>query len=244
MDCLALATDYDGTLATAGRVLPPTLAALERFKNSGRHLILVTGRELDELLAIFPEVSLFEIVVAENGALLYCPATGKEKPLHAAPPEAFVARLRVEKIEPLSVGRVIIATREPNEIPVLKAIHDLGLEMQVIFNKGAVMVLPSGINKATGLQVALDEIEIPPTQVAGIGDAENDHAFLEWCGLSAAVANALPALKERADFVTERDHGAGVEGLIDRILSDGLKNFRAREPLPAATLLATPRATL
>ena len=69
MRYLALATDYDGTLAKDGRVDEPTLEALERFRDSGRRLILVTGRELDELLEVFPQVDLFERVVAENGAL-------------------------------------------------------------------------------------------------------------------------------------------------------------------------------
>ena len=49
-------------------------------------------------------------------------------------------------------GRCIVATWEPHERHVLETIRDLGLELQVIFNKGAVMVLPSGINKATGLR--------------------------------------------------------------------------------------------
>ena len=47
----------------------------------------------------------------------------------------------------------------------------------------------------------------PP--VVAVGDAENDHAFLTCSGCGVAVANALPALKERADLVTQCDHGAG-----------------------------------
>src|ERR1700674_5050787 len=75
MHYLILATDYDGTLALHGRVDEPTLAALERFLASGRKLVLVTGRELPELQTVFPHLDLFEWVVAENGALLYRPAT-------------------------------------------------------------------------------------------------------------------------------------------------------------------------
>jgi HAD superfamily hydrolase (TIGR01484 family) len=75
----ALATDYDGTLAHHGRVDGPTVEALGRLRASGRRLILVTGRELDELLGVFPHVELFDQVVAENGGLLYCPATGRQQ---------------------------------------------------------------------------------------------------------------------------------------------------------------------
>jgi HAD superfamily hydrolase (TIGR01484 family) len=62
-------------------------------------------------------------------------------------------------------------------VHVLETIRELGLELQVIFNKGAVMVLPSGINKATGLRAALDELQLSPHDAVAVGDAENDHAF-------------------------------------------------------------------
>ena len=46
MRYLALACDYDGTLAAGGRVAQETLAALTRLLASGRQLILVTGTEV------------------------------------------------------------------------------------------------------------------------------------------------------------------------------------------------------
>src|SRR5436309_1387135 len=132
----ALATDYDGTLATHGFVDEPTLAALEQFRASGRKLILVTGRELDELMRVFPRLDLFDRVVAENGALLYRPSDRSEKVLAERPPEAFVAALKARGVGPISVGRVIVATWEPHETAAREVIRELGLELQVIFNKG------------------------------------------------------------------------------------------------------------
>ena len=89
----------------------------------------------------------------------------------------------------------------------------------MIFNKGAVMALPSGITKATGLKPALMELEIPADRTIAIGDAENDHAFLGMCGLAVAVANALPALKASADIVTVGRQGAGFVELAECLLS-------------------------
>jgi hypothetical protein len=80
------------------------------------------------------------------------------------------------------------------------------------------MVLPPGINKATGLLAALRELDLSPHNVVAVGDAENDHAFLRACGCAAAVANALPAIKEAADVQLVGDHGAGVIELIDRLI--------------------------
>jgi HAD superfamily hydrolase (TIGR01484 family) len=214
---LAIATDYDGTIAHRGSVNAATVAALKKCKESGRRLILVTGRELPDLKKVFADVKIFDRVVAENGALIYDPSTEKERVIAAAPPAMFVERLKELKVEPLSVGRSIVATWEPHEATVLKVIRDLGLELQIIFNKGAVMVLPAGMNKAAGFAVALRELELSPHNVVGVGDAENDHSFMRACGCSAAVANALPMVKEAADIRLSGNQGDGVIELIEKL---------------------------
>jgi len=224
----ALACDYDGTLAHDGVVTPSTAAAVERFRASGRHLFMVTGRELPELKQVCPILDRFEWVVAENGALLHRPADDTTELLCEPASAALVESLRRFQLNWLSVGQAVIATVEPNEILVLEEIKRLGLELQVIFNKGSVMVLPTGVNKATGLKALLKKAGISAEDVIGIGDAENDHAFLECCGVGVAVANALPMLKERADFVTNGARGDGVTELIDLILADKLAGIERR----------------
>ncbi len=224
---LALATDYDGTLAHHGVVSAETLGAVERLRASGKKLVLVTGRELEELKAVFPQIGMCDLVVAENGALLYWPKTERVKLLAEPPPEKFVQELR-ERGVPIAAGRVIVATIEPHENEVLQTIKALGLELEVIFNKGAVMVLPTGVNKATGLRAGLSILGLSTRHVIGVGDAENDHAFLRICGCGIAVANALPTLKERADFITQRSNGEGVIELIDQLLANNFELRSAR----------------
>lgn len=223
MNYLVLASDYDGTLASDGVVSPQTIDALERLRASGRQLILVTGRLLDNLREAFPRMDLFTYVVAENGALLYSPADATEKVLGEAPPRQFIEALQERGVTPLSIGRVIVATLHPYEQTVVDVIGKLGLERQVIFNKGAVMILPAGVDKSTGLAAALRELHLSAHNVVGVGDAENDAAFLSLCKCSVAVANALPALKEQADYTTRADHGKGVTELIEQLLADDLK---------------------
>src|SRR5262245_23317068 len=226
---VALATDYDGTLARHGRVDDATRRALEELRHSGRKLILVTGRDLAELRSVFDALALFDLVVAENGGLLFDPAKKEETPLSEPPPPALVARLQALGVKPLSIGRTIIATWEPNESVVLKAIRDLALEQHIIFNKGAVMVLPSDVNKASGLKCALRQLRLSPHNVVGIGDAENDQAFLNACGCAVAVDNALPTVKAKADFVVA-DHGAGVAELASMLIKDDLASARPKVP--------------
>jgi len=222
-----LASDYDGTLAHDGVVDHPTLNAVDRLLQSGRKLLLVTGRELEDLKGVFPAIERCELVVAENGGLLYNPKTQEERSLAEPPNPDFLKELTRRGV-PFSVGRGIVATWEPHQNAVLDVIQRLGLELQLSFNKGAVMVLPSGINKQTGLQAALDELHLSSHNVVGIGDAENDHIFLSACECGVAVANALPSLKERADLVTRHDHGAGLAELIDQIIADDLRSLDER----------------
>lgn len=239
MPILTLATDYDGTLATDGQVTDRILHALERWRAAKHHLILITGRQLDDLQTVFSRLELFDWVVAENGALLYHPATQQERLLADPPAPEFVQALRdriyqsqqadpalskefarLRNLSPLSTGRVIVATWVPHDVTATALIQAQGLNLTVILNKGAVMILPTGIDKATGLTAAIANMQLDLRQVVGVGDAENDLPFLQLCGYSVAVNNALPVVKAQVDWVTEGDRGLGVIQLIDQFLAD------------------------
>ena len=222
-----LTTDYDGTIAENEHVSGATLDALVRLKGTGRYLILVTGRELDQLQAIFPEYTLFDLIVAENGALIYNPSTLKKILLGERPPDSFIQALKDKGIT-LSVGEVIVATWEPHQDFVLETIKVAGLEHQVIFNKGAIMILPPGVNKATGLHRALKELNLSEHNTVAVGDAENDNAMLQAVECAVAVNNALPQLQANADWVTAGQRGEGVLELINRILQDDLANMDSK----------------
>ena len=228
MRYFALATDYDGTLAKDGIADEAALEALRRFRQSGRKLILVTGRELPDLEKTFPFFDLFDRIVAENGAVILNPANRDKRILAQRPPESFLVELQRRGVTNISVGDVIVATWRPHETAVLESIQRQGLELQIIFNKDAVMVLPTGVNKMTGLNDALSELQLSRHNVAAIGDAENDHSFLSCCECSAAVANAIPSLKKQVDLVTEGDHGSGVAELVEQILQDDLRSLPFR----------------
>jgi len=221
----ALATDFDGTLAHDGVVDSGVVEALLRFRHSGRKLLLVTGRELPSLFNTFAHSNIFDLIVAENGAVLYDPDTSSIESLAEPPPPALIEALEHAKI-PLSVGHSIVATVTPYEHVVLQAIHDQHLEWHVIFNKESVMALPSSVNKATGLAAALRMLCIAPSDVVGVGDAENDRAFLKACGLSVAVSNALDEVKAQVDLTTMAARGQGVRELVERLLKGDIEPVR------------------
>lgn len=217
-----LATDYDGTIATDGRVEEPVWTAIGRLRDLGRKTILVTGRDFEDLQVVCPNLNVFDRVVAENGAVLFNPATKQIRTLAHAPPKSFAERLQARGVHPLAIGHVILATLRPWENVLLETIRDLGLELQVIFNQESVMVLPSGVNKATGLRIALQEIGHSPEETVAVGDAENDHALLDACGCGSAVGNAVQSLKDHADIVLPGIAGAAVVELIERMVGGEL----------------------
>ena len=113
-----------------------------------------------------------------------------------------------------------MASADENAPVMAETLQAVGLDWRLILNKDSVMCLPPGVDKASGLAAALAALELRAESVLGVGDAENDLAFLRVCGVSAAVANALPDVKAAARIVTPDDDGDGVTWLIERLLED------------------------
>jgi hypothetical protein len=217
----ALAVDYDGTIAEHGQVDETTKAALARVRESGRRLLLVTGRVLPDLRNTCRDMDqMFDAVVAENGGLVYFPARREVRTLGDPPEPALVEALRRHRVR-FDLGSAIVATDARHAEAALTAIRETGVERTLVFNKGSLMLLPGGVTKGTGLLAALGALELSPHNLAGIGDAENDHAFLALCECAVAVADAIGALRERADYVTRGKGPAGVvEFIEEHVLAD------------------------
>jgi hydroxymethylpyrimidine pyrophosphatase-like HAD family hydrolase len=220
----AMITDYDGTLTSDEHLSQTTLSALKKVKASGRKLIMATGRKLEEIKAILPEYRLFDCIVAENGALIYHTDSMEVQLIGEQPPAAFIHYLQGKGV-PLSLGEVIVAGWEPHQAEILEAIKQFGLEHQVIFNKGAVMILPPGVNKASGIQQALKTLNLSPHNAVAIGDAENDCAMFMAVECAIAVQNAVPHVRDLADWTTSLPAGQGVCDLIDRLIEDDLASL-------------------
>ncbi|MEM1281529.1 MAG: HAD hydrolase family protein, partial [Cyanobacteria bacterium P01_H01_bin.152] len=141
MQYRAIATDYDGTLASDGVVDEATWKAVAAFGQSGRQMILVTGRQLNELAQVCPHLDRFAAVVAENGAVLHWPSSGHTQLLGNPPPPEFIDRLQQAGVETVDCGDVIVATWQPHGATVQATVAAMQLDFQVILNKRAVMVL-------------------------------------------------------------------------------------------------------
>jgi hydroxymethylpyrimidine pyrophosphatase-like HAD family hydrolase len=227
MHLTILASDLDGTLAEDGHVSPETWEALRAAKEARITLILVTGRALASFTPDGRFAELFEAIVAEDGAVVYFPRQDSVVlPFGRLPP------LLLEHIKslnlPLEYGMALIATHVPFDEPIQAALRDCGGGATIEYNRGAVMVLPLGATKGTGLAYALRELGLSDRNVVACGDAENDRSLLGMAELSVAVDNATPAIKELADIVLPQQAAAGMRGLIRCLISGQIGVRKAR----------------
>jgi hydroxymethylpyrimidine pyrophosphatase-like HAD family hydrolase len=225
-----LACDYDRTIAVDALLPEPTRRSLREVAASGRRLLLVTGRTMEELLSVFGELTLFDRVVIENGAVVHDPATGKDRLLGPPVSPELVDALERRRLEPLVVGKVICSTPRVHENEVLSALADLRLDLKVSFNRDSMMVLPAGVSKATGFAEALSEVGEPAEAAVAVGDGENDLPFLAAAGVSVAVENAVPALKQAADITLDEPGPDGIVSLCGSLVREDLADLLEVSP--------------
>ena len=226
-----LACDFDGTLATEGVCSDQTVEALERVAAAGIRLVLVTGRTREELADVFDPGTLFEAIIVENGAVVIDVATGKEELLAPRIPSRLVAEFERTGVTPLVIGRVLCSTAWSQQAKLSAAIAKVGADRQVVRNRDFAMVLPAGISKRTGLEAALRDLGESASATIAVGDGENDVALFAVAGVSVAVANAVDALKARADVVLGEPNGRGIQSLAAAIVAGDLGVLTALSPL-------------
>jgi hydroxymethylpyrimidine pyrophosphatase-like HAD family hydrolase len=221
----AVALDLDGTVAENDHLAGTAIAAL-RASRDERRIILVTGRIFDDLEAAFPGLwREFDALVTENGAVVH---TGSGAWPLASPVDPAVGRALAERGVATRAGRVLLALAGDDAATAVNVITSLGLDYQVVHNRGAAMVLPAGVTKATGLLAALDELGLSAHNTIAAGDAENDLALLQAAEVGAAVANAVPSLAAHADLHLGSRNGAGVTELLTGELLAGQQRLCPR----------------
>jgi hypothetical protein len=171
---------------------------------------------------VFGSWDLFDRVVLENGAVLLDPSAGTERLLCAPVSSRLEPELRRRGVEPLAVGRAIYAGSVRHLEVIREAIRDLGLSLDIVVNRGGVVILPEGVSKFSGATAALFDIGETAAACVAVGDAENDVPLLALAGCGVAVANALDEVKAVADLVTLRPSGEGVADLADGLVADDL----------------------
>ena len=85
-------------------------------------------------------------------------------------------------------------------------------------SRSYVEVLVPGVSKGEGLKLLADKLGIDSSEVMACGDNMNDMAMVTWAGTGVAVANAVPALKEAADYVASQERSYGVAEAVRKFV--------------------------
>jgi hydroxymethylpyrimidine pyrophosphatase-like HAD family hydrolase len=213
----AIALDYDGTVADEGVLNPAVRDAIAEARQRGVQAVLVTGRRLSELHRVGGDLSCFDVIVGENGAVIELTGSGQMIHLGHAPAPSVAAALRYHDV-PFETGLSVIEAEADRAHTLLQIIREQQQPLVLVFNRSRLMALPPGICKSTGLRRALRVRRLSIHNVVGIGDAENDHDLLDACEVGAAVAWGSPALKAAADEIVEGAGPADVAAYIRRIV--------------------------
>jgi hydroxymethylpyrimidine pyrophosphatase-like HAD family hydrolase len=220
MYCRVLACDFDGTGAAHGELAPELAAALSKARAQGFVTLLVTGRVHEEVEALCSDLSMFDAVVAENGAIVCIPSLNRTIRLGLPPPERFLGELRSRGV-PFHAGAVVVGTWDRHAAEVLELIRRFAIDSSLVFNREAMMLLPSGINKAVGVRRALEVLGRSEHNAIAFGDAENDLALFALAEMSVAARGSVPAVAVQADDRLTQPGGAGVAQFIHHMLDQG-----------------------
>lgn len=234
MKLAAVALDYDGTIAVNGVLDPGVRNAIGHLRQRGTAVILATGRRLPDLKAVAGDLSCFDVVVGENGAVLEFPASGRHVLIGHAPSAGFLAELERRRI-PFECGESVVEAHALEAPAILDVIRTLEQPLILAFNRGRLMVLPQGIAKSIGLRRALFALRLSIHNTVGIGDAENDHDLLDACEVGVAVGWGSRALRVVADEVID---GSGPDAVIAYLMK------LVRQPRLAAAQMGRRRLSL
>lgn len=238
----AVAVDYDGTIAEGGIPHSEALQALAELRARGVKVILVTGRILSELREQFPGADdSFDLIIGENGAVVS--RDGVDRPLVAPVPDQLVRAIAGAGVA-FQRGEVLLACQASDEAVVLSEVRRLGLECEMLRNRAALMVLPSGVSKGSGLFEGLGDLGISHHNTIAIGDAENDHSLLDVAEVGVAVANAVDSLKGHADLVLDQADGQGIASFLRGPVMTGGRRVHPKrwQIVLGATVQGTPVA--
>ncbi|MBI4362985.1 MAG: HAD family phosphatase [Euryarchaeota archaeon] len=199
--------DYDRTITRRDlKADLRCLAALRRLRQRGARTAIVSGRFypfLSRFRRRFPGV--LDGFVAENGCIGY--ARGRKEVLgEAGGPRAPLLHAVGKMGIPWAAGEVVVSVLSRDEPRVAPHIPPGWVGIR---NIDALMILPRGVTKETGVRWLQQAYGVTRRETAGAGDGENDIVFRRVCGTLGVPSNAVPPLRRAADFVSRRPCGGG-----------------------------------
>lgn len=210
----AVVVDIDGTLTEDSRRMSlEAVAALRRVEDSGRPVMLASGNVLPIAYAVSTYMGFTGPIIAENGGIV-CHG---QKVWVLGDPERPRDAWELLLSEMPEAERLFTDRWRETEVG-LKHNIDLGLVRELLRDSGvevqttgwAVHIMADGMDKFVGVRKACELIDLEVSEVASIGDSENDMRMISGCGWGIAIGNADDRTKAAASYVAQAMNGSGV----------------------------------
>ena len=122
------------------------------------------------------------------------------------------------ELAPEPVTRLIIRDPEQSEADFVRLAERLGLHGVSYFVGWTAWldIAPEGVDKSTGLKVALAQYDLEPADLLAMGDGRNDIEMLVYAGLGISMGSAPDEVKDAADEVTKSVQDDGVAAVLNR----------------------------
>ncbi|ELZ12431.1 phosphoglycolate phosphatase [Natrinema thermotolerans DSM 11552] len=217
-----LVLDIDGTLTRPeGWGIDPRV--FDPIREWEAPVVIATGKAFPYPVALCHFVGIPELVVAENGGVVYTGDdvffTADREAARAVAEEYRAAGYDLGWGEEDTVNRwreteIAVSLEQPLE-PLREIAADHGLE--VIDTGYAYHVKDTDPNKGEGLETIADRVGIDLADCVAVGDSVNDVSTFEAVGRSVAVGNADELAKAAADEVLDAVHADGTLAVLERV---------------------------
>lgn len=112
-------------------------------------------------------------------------------------------------LEKDTVKLLSVSLNEPEKLNLLRdqVLERFGDTLTAMFSCDEYLeMFDKTAGKGNAVRFVCDYLQIPIEDSVAAGDAENDISMLEAAGSAVVMANAQPAVKEYADFITQKDN--------------------------------------
>ena len=242
----AIMLDLDDTTVVHGKDSLPTLRVTEAIAKAQEkiHVCIATARTLTDAKPVLSHLALSGPCVITNGTQIYDPIK-KEIIYEVTLPQDILPKIfdlcRRYKLIPLvhdgtkdvryqqnkvssKALSVYIPEVEMGNIDFLVKVFSIDARIHVqklvAWDKHymSLDITSSEASKLHGILEVSRILGITTEEIIGVGDGYNDFPLLMACGLKIAMGNAVPELKEIADFIAPTVHEDGVATVIEKFV--------------------------
>jgi HAD superfamily hydrolase (TIGR01484 family) len=242
----ALFLDLDGTTVKNEITALPSVKVTQSIKKAKKlvHICIATGRPIRMAQSIFEHLELSDPCVTSGGVHIYDPLNYKILNEIEINPQTVPQLIKIAQKFNLKFGIFNGRTDKNYYIPKLtdkilgiylpvippEIINDVEKEYKHIPNieihkmpsweKGYMCLEMTDIKatKLNGINQVMKLLHLKKSEIIGVGDSYNDFPLLMASGFKVAMGNAIPELKDIADYIAPSIDDDGVADVIEKFI--------------------------